>query len=285
VLLVGVVGEGAARGAMLRRLACLGVRRVEAAADLAWDADRPAIVAVDGGEAGSFDCAALPQLVIGACGAASSVATADVWATAAGADSLFASRLVPFERNLRTGQRAPRRQAAVLVGPDPAWPGQAARLIERLQAAAGAAALRIDHVGSTSVAGLPAKDVVDIQIVVDSLASARGVADAARRAGFVRPQGAWFGEDRFGRHYPEEVAVDADPGRPANVNVRPADAPVWRDVLRLRDWLRAHEAERDAYLALKRSLAGRPDNHVDRYGTDKMPWIRAALARAAEAGA
>ncbi len=94
--------------------------------------------------------------------------TADVWLDAMGpkcqviegVDALLAERLKPFEANLRTGRRAPRRQQAVLVDPDPTWPGQAARLIRRLRDAVGWFPVSIDHIGSTSVPGLAAKELL-----------------------------------------------------------------------------------------------------------------------------
>jgi dephospho-CoA kinase len=193
---------------------------------------------------------------------------------------LWRARLVPFEANLRTGKRAPRRRTPVLTRPDAAWPHDAKRLTDRLHATVGARALRIDHIGSTSVAGLEAKDLIDIQVTVPRLEDARWAADAAREAGFVHVSGEWFGEDRFGVEHPEEVAVDADPGRPTNINFRPVTAPVWREALLFRDWLRSHPDERTQYGTMKARLA-RPDGvHVDRYSEDKMPWIRDSLARA-----
>jgi dephospho-CoA kinase len=140
----------------------------------------------------------------------------------------------------------------------------------------------VDHIGSTAVPGLPAKQLIDIQVVVASLDAAAQLAGDARRAGFVPVPERCFGLDRHGAKHPEEVVVDADPGRPVNINVRPADAPVWRETLLFRDWLRAHDAERDGYAALKRDLAGQPGQHVDDYSAAKMPWISAALGRAAE---
>jgi dephospho-CoA kinase len=113
------------------------------------------------------------------------------------------------------GRRGDRRP--FFVDPDPTWPEQARRLIERLCFDAGRI-LRADHIGSTSVPGLPAKQLLDIQIVVADLADAVQVAEAARRAGFVRARGSWFGTDRYGVDYREEVVVDADPARPVNGN-------------------------------------------------------------------
>ena len=195
-------------------------------------------------------------------------------------DELWRDRVLPFEDNLRSGRRAPRRRVPVLAGPDGWWADDAARLISRLGAAVGDLAMRIDHIGSTSVPGLRAKDLVDIQVTVRNLDDARSGAVAARKAGLVHVEGSWFGEDRSGLEHLEEVAVDADPGRSTNVNFRPVTAPVWRDALLFRDWLRAHADERASYEAMKEQLISKADVHVDCYSEDKMPWIRSGLNRA-----
>ncbi len=88
--------------------------------------------------------------------------------------------------------------------------------------------------------------------------------------------------DRYGIAHPEEVVVDADPGRPVNVNIRPVGAPIWRETLLFRDWLRAQPAARREYAAVKQELAARPGRDVDDYGSDKFPWISAAARRAEE---
>ncbi|MGH3646628.1 MAG: dephospho-CoA kinase [Micromonosporaceae bacterium] len=195
-------------------------------------------------------------------------------------DTLWNDRLVPYEENLRTGRRAPRRRDAVLVESDPSWPVQADRLIARLRLAVGERALRIDHVGSTSVPGLIAKDLIDIQVVAGGdLEQAERVTEDARKAGFVPVPGRWFDVDPEGREHEKRVAVDADPGRPVNVLVQPEESPVWRNILLFRDWLRADEDGRMGYAKLKRELAaGSAD--VDAYSEEKLPGINAALVRA-----
>lgn len=185
-------------------------------------------------------------------------------------------RIRPFESNLRAGKRAPRRQLPVLSPPNAKWSEQAELLISRLSFALGAKVHRIDHIGSTAVSGLPAKDLIDIQVVVDDLTTA---SEMARRAGFVHVAGDWYGKDRHGTMYREEVAVDADPGRSVNVNFRSRSDPVWKETLLFRDFLRAYSTERDRYAEIKQSLVSQHVN-VDRYGELKMPYIRAALERA-----
>lgn len=194
------------------------------------------------------------------------------------AERLTEDRLVPWVSRWQEGRRAPRAQVAALSESDPSWPPTARRLIARLRAhLASAEVLRIDHIGSTSVEGMPAKNLIDIQVMVRRDDVAVSVAEAATAAGFVHVAGHWHGKDRNGSLHPEQVCVDADPGRPVNINIRSADRPVARDALLFRDWLRATPDARRRYLALKSDLAGRP---VDDYGDRKEPFISDALHEA-----
>ncbi|WP_299036513.1 dephospho-CoA kinase [uncultured Pseudokineococcus sp.] len=198
-------------------------------------------------------------------------------------EQLWRERLVPFEEGLRLGRRAARDARAVLVPPDPTWPAQAERVLARVRRAAGERALSVEHVGSTSVPGLPAKDVLDVQVVVDDLATAQRVADDLREAGLVRLPGEWADELPGGGTTPKCFAANADPERAVNCHVRPRVGRA-SDVLALRDHLRAHPAERAAYAALKARLAAEPHASVDEYASRKGPWIRAALERARATG-
>ncbi|HZA16051.1 MAG TPA: dephospho-CoA kinase, partial [Pseudonocardiaceae bacterium] len=97
--------------------------------------------------------------------------------TLAAVDQLWTQRLVPFEGNLRHRRRAPRPAAPIIVAPDDSWPWQAKRVMARVAAVAAGRALRIDHIGSTSVPDLDAKDVLDVQVVVADLDVAKQLAD------------------------------------------------------------------------------------------------------------
>lgn len=234
------------------------------------------------------DSLAASHLTIGIDAPAELRSYCDVWlderpddpALIARVEQLWHERLVPFADNWRAGRRAPRRQQAVLFDHDYTWAAQARRLIGRLQTVVGRSVLRIDHIGSTSVPGLAAKDLVDIQVVVPDLGAAAAVAERGRAAGFVHVPGDWFGTDRHGRDHPEHVLVDADPGRPVNINIRPVTAPIWLETLLFRDWLRTHPDGRAEYEAVKRQLAARPGGNVDDYSIDKMPFVSEALGRA-----
>lgn len=215
-------------------------------------------------------------------------AAADVWIDNAGdvadteavVDALWTQRLVPFERHLRVGERAPRAPQAILVDPDPTWAAQGRRLAERARAAAGDRALRVDHIGSTSVPGLRAKDVIDLQIVVADLDTAMIVADEVRAAGLVPMPGRWWDGGRDGTEWDKAMACNADPGRAVNCHIRPSSSPTWRDALLLRDWLRVHRDGAMQYAALKARLAAAPHETIDDYAVAKTPWINASLDRA-----
>lgn len=157
----------------------------------------------------------------------------------AAVDRLWRERLVVFEHNLRTGRPAAADPDAGIVQPDPTWPQQAARLIDRLRRLAGERALRIDHVGPTAVPGLPAEDVIELQLVVESTADAERLAGQLPAAGLVRLSGERPEPGPAGRAYPAVVAGSADPGRAATLHLREHASPAWRQALRHRDRLRA----------------------------------------------
>lgn len=213
-------------------------------------------------------------------------AAADVWLdnggsrerTFATVDRLWAQRLVPFEDNLRHRHRAPRTAVPVLVAPDETWPRQAQRVIARIATVAAERALRIDHIGSTAVPGLDAKDVLDVQVVVADLEMAKRLAADLSAAGLVGLAGRWCDNARNGATVDKSIAVNADPGRAVNCHIRPADSPAWQETLLLRDWLRAHPEGVREYAELKHRLAAlRPD--IEAYADAKTPFVRSALDR------
>ncbi|PSL04063.1 dephospho-CoA kinase [Haloactinopolyspora alba] len=215
-------------------------------------------------------------------------AVADVWLDNSGPpertvetlDRLWHDRVVPFEANLRAGVRAARPEHVVIAEPDPSWADDAHRMAQRVLRVAGESALRVDHIGSTAVPGLAAKNVVDLQIVVADLATAVEVAGALPAAGLVRMPDRWWDVGRDGRAWDKELACNADPARAVNCHIRPESSPAWRDALLLRDRLRAAPDDGAEYAALKRRLAARGYGSVDEYAAAKTSWINAMLERA-----
>jgi len=165
-------------------------------------------------------------------------AVADVWLDNSGApealtaavDALWDRRLAPFAAGLAAGRPAP--EPTAVVDPDPEWPAQAARLVARVEAAAGERGRGGAHIGPTAVPGLPAPDVLELLLGVSSAADAGALRAALAEVGFVRD----------GPGY-----ASADPGRPAHLRVHAVDSPGWRSALRVRDWLRADPRARAEY--------------------------------------
>jgi len=128
-----------------------------------------------------------------------------------------------------------------VVDPDPTWPDQFAAVADALWSTVGADVVRIDHIGSTSVAGLAAKDVIDVQVTVASDDGLGSTVEALSRAGFVHKPGLTdllTGCDDA-EQLRKEVFVERPGDRRANIHVRIAGRRNQRYALLFRDYLRA----------------------------------------------
>lgn len=180
-------------------------------------------------------------------------------------------------RAVTIGELKPLDGPIALVEYDLAWPGLFEREAARIRRALGRRALRLEHVGSTSVAGLAAKPRIDILLEVLSSADEPEYVPAMEAAGYIlrirEPD--WY-EHRLFR------SPDVD----VNIHTFSADCPETVRMLRFRDWLRAHDDDRRLYEATKRELAGRTWTYVQDYADAKTAVVEAILARAgAAAGA
>lgn len=141
----------------------------------------------------------------------------------------------------------------------PGWPGEFRGEAARIRTALGDLALRIDHIGSTAVPGLAAKDILDIQVSVAALSSA--VIAALQAAGYPHraeidrdhvPPGGITAAGAWHKLYFRESRGE----RVVHIHVRITGQPNQRYALLFRDYLRAHPASAAAYAELKRRLAG-----------------------------
>jgi len=172
-------------------------------------------------------------------------------------------------------------EAVVVVPYEEGWRSLFADLGRRLRGELGGVALRIDHVGSTSVPGLDAKPVIDVQVSVASFEPLDDFRLPLERAGFVHRPGAELTK-RYFRERPG--------GRRTHIHVRRAGSFNEQFALLSRDYLRCHPDRAAAYAALKHGLAATFSAPGQRYGyvNAKGPFIwetmRLADEWAGEAG-
>lgn len=131
--------------------------------------------------------------------------------------------------------------------------------------------LRIEHAGSTSVPGLPAKPIIDIVLAVADSATESQYVPALTRAGYqlrIR-EPAWH-EHRMLKSPEPEV----------NLHVFSASCPEIDRMLAFRDWLRVNAADRDLYARCKRELAQQNWKYTQNYADAKAAVIEQILSRA-----
>lgn len=189
---------------------------------------------------------------------------------------LWTGRLLPFARNAAAGRPAPR--GTLRPGPpDPDLGRRAANLAARVRRVTGGRT--VAHVGPGAVPELPATAVIELQVALASPAEAEPVAAALAGAGLppARHPGAGGPPGGTGVGGPW-LHRNADPGCPADIWLRPAGDPGWREALLLRDWLLAVPSARADYTAACTAAGGGGAGQGDPAAGQR--WSVAALARA-----
>lgn len=179
----------------------------------------------------------------------------------------------PSERGSERGSEGSGfHQPIEVAAYDPAWPTRFAELGRELRAGLGAVALRIDHIGSTSVPGLAAKPIIDIQVSVADLEPLAAYRLPLEQLGYVYRPG---NPERTKRYFREP------PGRPrTHVHVRRAGSFSEQWALLFRDYLRAHPEVAAEYESVKRRLAVRYRDDRRGYAAAKEPCSWAIIRRA-----
>lgn len=174
-----------------------------------------------------------------------------------------------------------------IVAYDEGWPSAFLALAQPLRQAVGGDAARIDHIGSTSVPGLAAKDVIDVQVTVVELAGDTAWARALASLGYreatavtrdhVPALAGGTAGDWEKRYFRPPPAL-----RRMHLHVRAAGRANQRYPLLFRDYLRSNEAAATTYGAIKTTLAARHGDDVDYYYAVKDPVCDLIIGAAEE---
>jgi GrpB-like predicted nucleotidyltransferase (UPF0157 family) len=154
---------------------------------------------------------------------------------------------------------------------NPEWPSRFAREVRRIRAVLAWQALAIEHVGSTSVPGLPAKPTIDIVLTVSDAAYEDKYVPALESLGYrlIIREPEWF-EHRMLKYLDPAI----------NLHVFPEGCPEVARMRLFRDWLRTNDADRMLYARSKRLLAQRNWTSVQDYADAKTEIVRLIMERA-----
>jgi putative glutamine amidotransferase len=177
----------------------------------------------------------------------------------------------------RAGEEGGRTREYGLGEPDPTWPSRFEQVAKELHEALGTLAERIDHVGSTSVPGLPAKPTIDVQVSVASMVPRSAYVDPLVERGFHWALDPWDDTHEF-------FSRDQGGVRNVHVHVCLSDSVWAQRHLAFRDWLRTHPDDAATYATLKRELAAAHPRDVHTYTSEKGGFIREIEARAQAEG-
>jgi GrpB-like predicted nucleotidyltransferase (UPF0157 family) len=154
---------------------------------------------------------------------------------------------------------------------DPQWPVQYEIEAEGVRAVLSARALRVEHVGSTSVPGLAAKPIIDMLLVVADSSAEADYVPSMEGAGYTlrirEPD--WY-----------EHRLFKGPLANINLHVFSAGCPEIPRMIDFRDHLRVDAGDRDLYQLTKQELAARQWRYVQEYADAKTEVIEAIAARA-----
>jgi GrpB-like predicted nucleotidyltransferase (UPF0157 family) len=193
--------------------------------------------------------------------------------------------LAEYPQDIRERQvGTPEQQASGLVGErpqswgsrvviedyDPSWPTRYDAVASVIRAALGDRILALEHVGSTSVPGLPAKPIIDIDLVLADTADEAAYLPALEAAGYrlLLREPWWHGHRML-----------IPPTDDVHLHIWPADSPEITRHRLFRDWLRAHPEDRDLYAATKLRLADETAAAPDSYTMAKSDVIDQIFAR------
>jgi GrpB-like predicted nucleotidyltransferase (UPF0157 family) len=155
-----------------------------------------------------------------------------------------------------------------LVEYDARWPALFAAELQRIRDHCGALALRLEHIGGTSIPGMCAKPVLDIAAGLPGDASTLDYVAVLTHAGY---------EHRGERGVPGRQYFRRGEPRTCHVHLVEEGGPLWRDYVAFRDYLRSHAEAARQFADLKRVLAARFPRDREAYMNAKSTHVQELL--------
>lgn len=154
----------------------------------------------------------------------------------------------------------------------PEWPDRFALKARRIRQTLGDHALRIDHIGSTSIRGLAAKPIIDIQV---SVADLEPIASLVERMAFIGYVWRSSNPELTKRYFRERPGDER-----THIHVRRFGS--WHEqwALLFRDYMSGHIEEHSPYVELKRALAARYHDNRAAYTEGKSDHFWGVIRRA-----
>jgi GrpB-like predicted nucleotidyltransferase (UPF0157 family) len=167
------------------------------------------------------------------------------------------------------------KREIVIADYDPAWPDKFQKHAELIKRALGSRALRIEHVGSTSVPGLAAKPIIDILVVVEDSSDEKAYLPALQAAEYVlRVREPDWHQHRMLR----------TPELDVHIHIFSSGCIEIGRMIAFRNRLRCDANDRLRYEALKRALAKQDWPNMDAYARAKTELVEQIIAKALQEG-
>ncbi|MHA6528887.1 GrpB family protein [Paenibacillus sp. BAC0078] len=173
---------------------------------------------------------------------------------------------------------AEKTKVAQVVAYDPAWKTEFGRLKAWMLEIVGDLIIAAEHVGSTSVEGLSAKPIIDIDLVMESYDVFPDIVERLRQYGYVHQGNLGIeGREAFKREQEDQFMK-------YHLYVCPKDGKGYLEHIAFRDYLRSHPEARLEYEEVKKRLAEQFRYDIDSYCNGKTEVVHSILEKSGKWG-
>lgn len=168
---------------------------------------------------------------------------------------------------------AQKTKVVEVVPYDPEWKVEFNRIREQLLSYVGDLIITIEHVGSTSIEGLAAKPIIDLDLVMDSYDVLPQIIERLQQHGYEHQGNLGIkGREAFKRQ-------QADGFMKYHLYVCPKDGKGYLEHIAFRDYLRSNAAASQAYAEVKQCLAEQHRYDIDAYCEGKTAFVTSILSK------